>query len=42
MKIALTERAPIWRLLRVEILALARSFFAFCAIVEYAEGLIHS
>ena len=33
MKRALTERVPMWRVLSVEILAFARSFFAFCAIV---------
>lgn len=33
MKMPLTVAVPIWRLLRLAVLAFARSFFAFCAMV---------
>ena len=40
MKMPLTVAVPIWRLLRLAVLAFARSFFAFCAIVLVVrEGL---
>lgn len=41
MKAALRLRAVMWSVLRVEMLAFARSFLAFCAIVlvVWEEGL---